>query len=83
MLSVDFDLILLFSLNRHYFVTVFSICYAIFLVVFGAIVFIGNVFVKQYSLPEVKRKLNFMAQISLIKYIVLYWANELNEKIKF
>ncbi|XP_055296864.1 proton channel OtopLc-like isoform X5 [Sitodiplosis mosellana] len=41
------------KLARRYFVTVFSICYAIFLVVFGAIVFIGDVVDSQYPLPQV------------------------------
>ncbi|XP_031634148.1 proton channel OtopLc-like [Contarinia nasturtii] len=40
------------KLTRQYFVTTFSICYAIFLVVFGAIIFIGDVVKSQYPLPQ-------------------------------
>lgn len=43
----------LFNLNRRYLVTVLSICYAISLVVFGAIVFIGDAVKTRYPLPQV------------------------------
>lgn len=38
---------------RRYFATVFAVSYAIFLVIFGAIVFVGNAVVDQYPIPEV------------------------------
>jgi hypothetical protein len=42
-----------FPSNRRYFATIFAISYAIFLVVFGAIAFIGDAFVKQHPIPQV------------------------------
>lgn len=43
-----------FSMRRRFFATVSGISYAIFLIVFGAIVFIGDVVVSQYPLPQVR-----------------------------
>lgn len=41
------------KMTRRYFATVFAISYAIFLVIFGAVVFVGDAFVSQYPLPQV------------------------------
>lgn len=53
------------SFSRRYFATVFAISYAIFLVIFGAVVFISDVVVSQYPLPQVKLNL-FQAIIKFI-----------------
>lgn len=42
-----------FSMRRRFFATVLGISYAIFLVIFGAIVFIGDAVVSQYPLSQV------------------------------
>lgn len=52
--------------------TVLSISYAIFLVVFGAIVFIGDAVVSQYPMPQVKilkENLIFYALLKLPLFI--------------
>lgn len=47
--------LIIFLINRRYFATIFAISYAIFLVIFGAIAFVGNAVENQFPIPEVKR----------------------------
>lgn len=58
--------------NRRYFATVFAICYAIFLVVFGAAVFVGDAAadMDQYPIPEIF--CIFMLSVGFAYFIFLF-----------
>ncbi|CAO1338469.1 unnamed protein product [Diamesa serratosioi] len=58
------------KMTRRYFATVFAISYAIFLVIFGAIVFVGNAVVDQYPIPEIFCL--YMLSVGFMYFIFLY-----------
>lgn len=59
--SIFFIFFILYAWNRRFFVTVFSICYAMLLIVFSAILFIGDVVDSKYPYPQVIRIFNCLS----------------------
>lgn len=55
-----------FPLNRRYFATIIAISYAIFLVIFGMIVFVGDAVVDQHPIPQVG--LNIINSFYFLKF---------------
>ncbi|XP_059616510.1 proton channel OtopLc-like [Phlebotomus argentipes] len=58
------------KMTRRYFATVFALCYAIFLVIFGMVVFIGDAVVTQYPIGEAFGI--YMLSVGFIYFISLY-----------
>uniref|UniRef100_A0A1B0DEM1 Otopetrin n=1 Tax=Phlebotomus papatasi TaxID=29031 RepID=A0A1B0DEM1_PHLPP len=58
------------KMTRRYFATVFALCYAIFLVIFGMVVFIGDAVKTQYPLGEAFGI--YMLSVGFIYFISLY-----------
>lgn len=57
------------KMTRRYFATVFAISYAIFLVVFGAVLFISDAVVSHHPVPQVNFLLTFLNLYILIIYM--------------
>lgn len=58
------------KMTRRYFATIFAISYAIFLVIFGAIAFVGDAVENQYPIPQIF--CIFMLSAAMAYFIFLY-----------
>ncbi|XP_070501708.1 proton channel OtopLc-like isoform X2 [Chironomus tepperi] len=58
------------KMTRRYFATIISMCYAIFLVMFGLIVFIGDAVVDQRPIPQIFCL--YMLVVGIIYFLFLY-----------